>query len=154
MAQTARDSWILLLTVVTCLLTPYAIIHFRAYWVFALGAAMNAVPPSWGAVSIIVLTGLNALGVLLPAAMLCVPFGWGVRTRPAIRGAVVGTFSAATLLYLLSGLPLPEELAPTWTRVVPSRFLVVQEAISATLLAGGCSLFAVWGARLGSKRWA
>lgn len=152
MTRSARLSWILLLTVVTCLITPYAVVHFRAYWAFFVGAAVNAVPPSMSSASIVVFTVLNCLGVLLPAAILCVPFGWGIRKRPVLLGAVVGAFSAMTLLYLLFGLPIPERLAPSWTRVVPSRFLLVQETIAAILLAGGCVVFAVWGARLGSKQ--
>jgi hypothetical protein len=140
-------AWVIVLTLALCVVAPHAIAYFRAYWAFLLIQTLRIVDPTSRAAFALTVIPVSVIGLSIPIAGLCLPFGWFVRKRPALLGAIVGITTSLTFLYWVYGYTPPQEYSSTWPKASRSDFLIVTQVIESFTIVVVCTLATVLGAR-------
>jgi hypothetical protein len=136
------------LTAALCVVAPHLFAYIVGYWALLLAPAIRVagVTSKLGLGLVIGIT--NALGALLAAAIMSVPFGWLLRDRVLVYGGIVGVVTTFVLFYWVYFFePSSDHYWPP--RSEPSAFGFGIQLIMYFSFIAGCMVFSTIGARLG-----
>jgi hypothetical protein len=118
-----------------CAGSPFLFVILQSYVARLIVPTLQALGVTSATELYLVVLGMNVLGALITAAILCIPLGWLARRHPAVLGAIVGLVGGLALSWIWRS--LPSDGVVSW----------VPRIVEVGAFIGGCILFAIVGAR-------